>query len=430
MSLHQPIHSEHTMKDPNKNRPGYKKTKAGWIPKEWGCCKVGDAGEVLGGRQRSPHATGSLRKYLRVANVLENVIDDSDVLEMPFRPTEFERYRLEAGDILLNEGQSLELVGRSAIYNGHPSNCAFQNTLIRFRVYKNNSVDYYQNLFLSLLHRGIFAGIASRTTSIAHLGVSRFSALYIPMPPEDEQITIATILTACQRAVELTRELVAAKKAQKKALMQKLLTGKKRLPGFKEKWGRYKIGELFKEVARPVDWDDNQVYSLLSVRRRSGGVFPREKLKGSQIATKVMFEAHAGDFLISKMQVLHGATALVPPELDGCHISGSYIALRPNGNKLVAPAFFARLSEMHEFRHLTYLCSYGVHIEKMTFNLEWFLDSKVLIPSSRDEQRAIVDILKAADDEINALESKLAALKEQKKGLMQKLLTGQIRVKI
>lgn len=241
---------------------------------------------------------------------------------------------------------------------------------------------------------------------------------------------IAKSIITLELLIKKHRDLIAAKREQKQALMQQLLTGKKRLPGFNEKWERRKIGDLFKEVTRPVDWNDNDEYALLSVRRRSGGVFLREKLKGGQIATKVMFVAHAGDFLISKMQVLHGATGLVPPGLDGCHISGSYIALRPNCSNRVDPAFFARLSEMHVFRHLTYLCSYGVHIEKMTFNLDWFLDSKILIPSSIDEQRAVVDVFAAAVAEIKALESKLDALMAQKKGLMQKLLTGQIRVRV
>lgn len=240
---------------------------------------------------------------------------------------------------------------------------------------------------------------------------------------------IAAVLSTWDEAIEHFRELIEARKRRKQGLMQQLLTGHKRLPGFRGKWRNIQLGKLFKPVRRPLEWDDEHFYSLLSVRRRSGGVFLRERLQGCKIQTKVMFEAHAGDFLISKMQVLHGATGLVPKELDGTHISGSYIALRPINDDQIDPDFFARLSSTPEFYHLSYLSSYGVHIEKMTFNLRWFLREKVSIPENIEEQQAIAAVLQTADEEVANLEAQLAALESQKRGLMQKLLTGTVRVK-
>lgn len=288
-----------------------------------------------------------------------------------------------------------------------------------------------ENVFLfywMLYQRPHFERIAVGTT-IVTIGMPFFKKLMIPLPPLTEQRAIARILATCDATIDRIRDLITAKKQQKKALMQQLLTGKKRLRGFNGEWVTRAIRTLYKTVSRPVTWDDEQVYSLLSVRRRSGGVFLREHLKGSQILTKNLFVANAGDFLISKMQVLHGATGLVPPKLAGCHVSGSYIALRPQGKDVIDPKFFTCFSDSPEFRHLTYLCSYGVHIEKMTFNLRWFLDSKIVIPPTIKEQQAIAEVLAAADAEINLLEDKHAALQLMKKGLMQKLLTGEIRAK-
>ncbi len=107
-------------------KPGYKQTEVGVIPEDWEAKRVGEAGDVLGGRQRSPHYRGKLSKYLRVANVFDGFIDTEDVLEMPFSPAEKQRFRLKDDDILLNEGQSIELVGRSAIYRGKPEDCCFK----------------------------------------------------------------------------------------------------------------------------------------------------------------------------------------------------------------------------------------------------------------------------------------------------------------
>src|SRR5436309_706375 len=105
------------------------------LPPGWCWAKVCEVGAVKLGRQRSPeHHTGDhMRPYLRVANVYEDRIDLSDVLEMNFTPEEFEQYQLRYGDILLNEGQSLEWVGRPAMYRDELPGSCFQNTLVRFR---------------------------------------------------------------------------------------------------------------------------------------------------------------------------------------------------------------------------------------------------------------------------------------------------------
>ncbi|ESM48554.1 hypothetical protein L400_00833 [Enterobacter hormaechei] len=80
--------------------------------------------------------------------------------------------------------------------------------------------------------------------------------------------------------------------------------------------------------------------------------------------------------------------------------------------------------------HKAYLCSYGVHIEKMTFNLQMYLQEKVCIPKTSEEQQKIATVLSAADAEISILEKKLACLKDEKKALMQQLLTGKRRVSL
>ena len=73
-----------------------------------------------------------MKPYLRVANVFEDRIDTSSIKEMHFEEAEFEKYKLRDGDVLLNEGQSPELLGRPAIYRGEPPDVAFTNSLIRF----------------------------------------------------------------------------------------------------------------------------------------------------------------------------------------------------------------------------------------------------------------------------------------------------------
>jgi type I restriction enzyme S subunit len=189
----------------------------------------------------------------------------------------------------------------------------------------------------------------------------------------------------------------------------------------------YTFEKLLKVVKRPVKWDDNELYKLISVRRRSGGIFFREALYGHQIKVKDLRDAEIGDFLFSKMQIVHGASALVTKEFEGAKISGSYIATVAKDSKLLNMEFFNWYSQLPYFYHQALVSSYGVHIEKMTFDFDTFLQQELKVPSI-EEQTAIAQVLQTADKEISLLKTKLEQQKLQKKGLMQVLLTGKVRV--
>jgi type I restriction enzyme, S subunit len=185
------------------------------LPERWTWASVQQLGDVKVGRQRSPehHSGENMRPYLRVANVFEDRIDTSDVMRMNFTPEEFEIYRLEEGDILLNEGQSLELVGRPAMYRNEIPECCFQNTLVRFRSAEQVNNLYALVVFRDYLHSGRFQKIAKITTNLAHLGSERFAQLEVPLPPVAEQSQIVS---------EVTRRLSAAD-ALEASLQQQLV---------------------------------------------------------------------------------------------------------------------------------------------------------------------------------------------------------------
>lgn len=162
------------------------------LPPAWRWIRVDQAGELRLGRQRSPeHEYGEhLHPYLRVANVFEDRIDTSDVRLMNFTPQEQKLYHLTLGDILLNEGQSPELVGRPAMYRGQPEKAYFQNTLIRFRAAEFVDADFALLVFRHYLRSGQFTRAARWSTNIAHLGVSRLASMPFPLPPKEEQARI------------------------------------------------------------------------------------------------------------------------------------------------------------------------------------------------------------------------------------------------
>jgi type I restriction enzyme S subunit len=196
----------------------------------WKTARIGDLGKVQAGRQRAPNFTqGEVRPYLRVANVFDGYIDTSDILTMPFTAREYGEYRLSPGDILLNEGQSIELVGRAAMYAGEPRDCCFQNTLVRFRAL-SVPADFAYGLFRTLYWTGRLSAIASRTTSVAHLGVSRFANLRVAVPPADEQHRIGKLFNDLCDAHASHQAANQRLRKIRQAISSALLSGRVRVP--------------------------------------------------------------------------------------------------------------------------------------------------------------------------------------------------------
>jgi Type I restriction modification DNA specificity domain len=182
------------------------------IPSSWTWSRVSEAGEAKKGKVREPrHEQGEhVVPYLRVANVFEDKIDGTDVLSMNFTPAEQEVFRLRDGDVLLNEGQSPELVGRPAIYRGDPPSVCFQNTLLRFRAGDLVDSEYALLVFRFYMRSGIFRLIAKWSTNIAHLSLVRFAELPFPLPPIPEQKKLVVFARENLKSLDEQRAVVLA----------------------------------------------------------------------------------------------------------------------------------------------------------------------------------------------------------------------------
>ena len=263
------------------------------------------------------------------------------------------------------------------------------------------------------------------------LNAAAIGSLTFLLPPLPEQRQISEILSTWDRAIETVEALIANARAQKKALMQSLLTGKKRLPGFAGEWATKTLDDLFtfrkgqglsKEAVTPSGVRRCILYGELYTR------YPEviDKVVGRTNSNEG-FPSQAGDVLIPASTTTTGvdlanATAVLE---SGVLLSGDINVLRPKDHKQSAPFFAYLLTHVMKreiasrAQGITIVHLYGSDLKPV----------RVRVPDV-DEQHAIADIILAADGEIASLRSQLAALRKEKSALMQQLLTGKRRVKV
>ncbi|MEU6386604.1 restriction endonuclease subunit S [Streptomyces bauhiniae] len=229
----------------------------------WEMTTVGEAGAIDLGRQRHPdwHHGPEMHPYLRVANVFEDRIDANDVMEMDFSGV-FERFKLESGDVLLNEGQSPHLVGRPALYRGQPANVAFTNSLLRFRARSDVLPEWALMVFRRHLHARRFMREVRITTNIAHLSAKRLKAVEFPIPPLREQKRLV------QRCEELLTDADSLERGLKQGLDRAQSLRKALL-------NRAFSGALVSQ--EPGDGDAGTTLHRIQVERASSKRAPRAK---------------------------------------------------------------------------------------------------------------------------------------------------------
>jgi type I restriction enzyme, S subunit len=272
-------------------------------------------------------------------------------------------------------------------------------------------------------------GRHSQDGAVPSVNQTHLSGIPLDLPPLPEQRRIAEILRTWDEAIAETERLIEAKENRRDALLAELATGRFGFCNKQKLWVEFAIRDIMTLVSRRVDWSEDATYRLITVKRACGGIVFRGDKKGSEIKTKDMYEVRAGDFVISKRQVVHGAWAMAAPQFDGAHVSKEYACFEPRADKLWMP-FFDWLSRTKRLRHQALLCSYGVDIEKMVLDMDWLQESRVLIPESIAEQKRVAEVFDCAEHEIKLLYRERDALEKQKRGLMQKLLTGEWRVAV
>ena len=195
-----------------------------------------------------------------------------------------------------------------------------------------------------------------------------------------------------------------------------------RFKEFSGEWANKNIGKILAEIKRPIELMDNEPYQLVTVKRRNEGVVPRSILKGRNILVKNYFTVKAGDYLISKRQVVHGANGIVPKSLDNAVVSNEYLVV-VDGDEITAK-FWTVISKRPEMRKLFFVSSYGVDIEKLVFDVTDWKNRTIAVPPV-PEQKNITDYFQKLDSLINQHQQKHDKLSNIKKAMLERMFPKQ-----
>jgi type I restriction enzyme S subunit len=281
---------------------------------------------------------------------------------------------------------------------------------------------YYQITF-EQLHK------IADTSTIPQINNKHIIPYSFPLPPLPEQKAIALVLSTADTAIHTTEKLIAQKALRKKWLMQQLLTGKKRLKGFCEEWKEKKLGKLFNQIKNVNDGDDT--HSIMTISSKLGLISQEDKfdrvIAGDSL--KKYTQLVKGDFAYNK-----GNSKTYPmgciyrlEEKESALVPFVYICFSPSD--LVDGLFYKHWFSAHGLdKQLNKIITSGARGDGLlNVNTDDFFGLKIIFPP-KEEQTAIAQVLQAADKEISLLKAKAEKLREQKKGLMQVLLTGKIRL--
>lgn len=329
---------------------------------------------------------------------------------------------LRDGDLLfVRSNGNKHFIGRSIVVRNPPSGITFSGFTIRARV--NHDVvlpEFVAQLFRGDTIRNHILMSGGGNGNIANLNQELLRSLELKVPDIYSQRRMLSLAAVWDDAVEKNERLIAAKEKQKTGSAAALMSGKRRFKGFKQPWKKWNLGELFQERVEIGRLD----LPLLSITREEG-IIPRSDVgrKDSSSEDKSKYlRICPGDIGYNTMRMWQGVSAL--SRYEGL-VSPAYTICTPGPD--IDGKFASYLFKLPAVVNLFYRYSQGLTSDTWNLKFHHFAEIKVTIPPI-DEQVAIASFLSGLDDESAVLKKTKEALIRQKRGLMQKLLTGEWRV--
>ena len=410
---------------------GYKDSPLGIIPKEWEVKRLGDCTSLLTNGfvgVATPHYTDDPNGiiYIQGFNVTEGSFNFKGIKKVTksfhnknikSSLKEGDLLTIQTGDIGLTTIVPKELEG---------SNC---HALIISRFHKIIDPRFMLYYYNSSIGRKRFHIIETGST-MKHINTGDLHKFFVPVPPIEEQIIIVGIGRLWDTAIEKQQKLIEKLKLLKRALMQQLLTGKKRLSGFTGEWKKVKLGDIAVRITRKNAEDNKNVVTISAQR----GFVIQTDFFNKSVASEILdnyFLVHRNEFCYNKSYSYGYPMGAIKrlKVFDKAVVTTLYICFRLKEMASVNIDFFEQYCESGIFnKELVKIANEGGRAHGLlNVTPSDFFNMHMSIPDI-DEQNAIASVFVNADKEIELANGKLANLKSQKRGLMQQLLTGKIRI--
>ncbi|MDD4250292.1 MAG: restriction endonuclease subunit S, partial [Methanosarcina sp.] len=416
---------------------GYKITELGMMPEDWDAVEIGQLVDTVKNGFASGKRDENGIVQIRMNNVTtEGTIIFDKYLKVPI-PKNIETFSLKKGDFLFNNTNSIDLVGKSAIFCEAPFDCTFSNHFTRIRFKQNLVLPEIILLNTLILWRtGFF-----KTVAIRHVGQAAVHSKYllkrkIPLQPLPQQQKIASILSKVDEQIEQTEQIIEKTEILKKGLMQKLLTKgightkfkKTNIGSVPEQWE-------IKEIADVTDYVSYGFTNPMPTTTEGPFIITATNVDKGKIqydnARHTSYEAYdkltpkskpiVDDVLLTKDGTL-GKVGIVDRS-DIC-INQSVACMRLK-KEFVHLDFFSQLLQSPDVQKRILFDSGGSTIKHIYITK--FAKMLISLPPLAEQQK-IASILSKVDSQIQDNQSYLHKIQELKKGLMQDLLTGKVRV--
>ncbi|MEQ9277946.1 MAG: restriction endonuclease subunit S [Balneola sp.] len=415
------------------NMDGYKKTKLGWIPEDWSVLKLSDLGTFKNGMNKSKEEYGSGLPFVNLMDVFgKSVVEFDNLGFVETTENDLRKYSLKKGDVLfVRSSVKPSGVGLSALVQSDIENITYSGFLIRFRDKGKFDLSFKKYCFYepNFRHR-----LMSKSTVSANTNINQNSlgSLQIALPPKNEQKKIAEILSTWDEAIQKTEALIKKKEKLKKGLMQQLLTGKRRLPGFEAKWKEVKLGDCilgkgnYGINAPSTNYSEDLPVYLRITDIDERGKFLKENKTSVDDENYRDYLLEEGDIVFARTGNTTGKTYLYDKEDGELVYAGFLIRFKPDPADL-SPKFLKYYTDTHRYWYWVSVMS--ARSGQPGINSTEYSKLAFKIPSI-EEQKKIVDVIDHVYEEITELGLLKEKFQKQKKGLMQQLLTGKTRVTI
>lgn len=407
-------------------KSGFKMTEVGVIPEDWEVKELSSISEIKSGKRLPKGSLVTSSKtpypYIRVIDMNMGYLNLSNIMYVPenVQPM-ISKYIISKNDIYISVAGTLGLVGKIPEELDGANLTENANRITEIQCNR----DYLMYYMMSPLIQNVIE--AEKTIGAQpKLALQRIRDFYIVLPGDNrEQTAIAAALSDVDSLISALTKKIEKKKAIKQGLMQQLLTGKKRLPGFGGVWDVVQLKRIISEFIVPMRDKPTALTGPIPWCRIEDfdGKYLKKSLSNQGVDLNTVSQMNLKIFPVNTLLVSCSANlgrcAIVKQKLV---TNQTFIGLVPS-DRIDVEFLYYKMSR--EDKNLNNMAT-GTTISYLS--REQFENYEILIPSSKAEQTAIANILSDCDSEIAALEEKRDKYQEIKQGMMQQLLTGKIRL--